>query len=124
MVYQSYFKKNKFGAKRQTYNGINYHSGFEAQVAQELDLRLKAKDIKAVERQVKISLTAHGKHICNYFIDFVLTHNDGSKEYLEVKGYATDTWKLKWKLLEAQLAEEDPMAVMTVYNQSKNYYKS
>jgi hypothetical protein len=119
MVHQVYFKKNKFGAKRQTFNGVHYHSGLEAQIAQELDLRIKAKDIKSVERQVKISLTAHGKHIANYFIDFVITHNDGSKEFLEVKGYPTEVWRIKWKMLEAQLAEEDPMAIMTVYKESQ-----
>lgn|SRR3990167_4527760 len=118
MVHQVFFKKNKFGAKRKAFDGVRYDSGLEAQCAQELDLRLKGKDIKAVERQVKISLTAHGKHICNYYVDFIVTHNDDSLEYLEVKGMELPVWKLKWKMLEAQLAEEDPMAVMTVYKQS------
>lgn len=119
MVHQVYFKNNKFGAKRQAYNGVHYHSGLEAQIAQELDLRIKAKDIKSVERQVKISLTAHGKHIANYYIDFIITHNDGSREYLEVKGYATDVWKMKWKMLEAQLEDTEPGAVLTVYKESQ-----
>lgn len=123
MVHQVYFKRNKFGAKRRAFQGIRYDSGLEAQCAQELDLRLKAKDIKAVERQVKLSLTAHGKHICNYYIDFIITHHDDSREYLEVKGMELPVWRIKWKLLEAQLAAEEPMAIMTVYKQSNIRYR-
>lgn len=105
---------NKYGAKKSTYNGYNYDSKLEANVAQDLDTRLKAKDIKHVEKQVKIPLQAYGKHITNYFIDFVITHNDGHLEYLEVKGMETDVWKLKWKMLEAKLDQEDKSAEMTI----------
>lgn len=115
MVHQSFFKRNKYGNIQREYNGHKYHSGFEAEVAAELDLRIKGKDIKSWERQVKIPLTAHGKHICNYYIDFVITHNDESKEYLEVKGFGTALWQLKWKIFEAQMEEEAPGSLLTVY---------
>jgi hypothetical protein len=115
MVYRESWHKNKYGAKKRTYNGIHYDSGLEAQCAMELDMKLKAGEIKAVDRQVKLSLTAHGKHICNYFIDFIVTHNDDTREYLEVKGMKLPVWVLKWKMLEAQLEEEEPGAIMTVY---------
>lgn len=108
---------NKYGAKKSTYNGYNYDSKFESQVAQELDLRLKAGDIKHVEKQVKISLQAYGKHITNYFIDFIITHNDGHREYLEAKGIETDVFKIKWKMLEAKLEQEDKTAEMTLQKQ-------
>lgn len=108
---------NKYGAKKSTYNGYNYDSKFESQIAQDLDLRLKAGDIAGVEKQVKIDLRAYGAHITNYFIDFLVTHNDGHLEYIEVKGYETDVWKMKWKMLEAKLAEEDKTAEMTLIKQ-------
>lgn len=108
---------NKFGAKKSTYNGFNYDSKFEANVAQDLDLRLRVGEIKGIERQVKIPLVAYGKHITNYFIDFVVTHNDGHLEYVEAKGYETDVWKMKWKMLEGKLALEDPSAEMTLIKQ-------
>lgn len=76
-------------------------SKFEASKARDLELLVKAKEIKSFEEQVKISLQVNGFHICNYYIDFVVTHNDGDIEYIETKGYATDVWKLKWKLFEA-----------------------
>lgn len=113
---------NKYGAKKSEYNGHRYDSKFEAQIAEDLDVRLKVKDIKAVDRQVKIPLEAYGTHIFNYIIDFVITHNDGTKEYLEVKGYETDLWKTKWKMFEAKINLEDPTATLTVLKQ-KSYGK-
>jgi transcription initiation factor TFIIIB Brf1 subunit/transcription initiation factor TFIIB len=108
---------NKYGAKKSTYNGYNYDSKFESQIAQDLDLRLKAGGIKEVQKQVKIDLQAYGKHITNYFIDFVVTHNDLSKEYIEVKGYETDVWKMKWKMFEAKINSESSIDTSTVIKQ-------
>lgn len=104
---------SKFGAKKQEFNGILYHSKKEAGFAAELDLRKKAGDIKDIQRQVKIDLCVNGYHITNYFIDFVIEHNDGTKEYVEVKGFETPEWKLKWKLFEA-LFSKDKNNILTV----------
>lgn len=97
--------RQKWGSKyrnvKQDYNGILYQSKKEAGYAAELDLRLKAKDIKSWARQECIRLDVNGFHIANYYIDFVITHNDDSLEYVEVKGYETDVWKMKWKIFEA-----------------------
>lgn len=94
-------------------------SKFEAGVAQQLELRLKAKDIKGFDEQVRIPLEVNGFHICNYFIDFVIYHNDGTTEYLEAKGFATEVWKLKWKLFEALY--DKPGNVLTVEYQGKSW---
>jgi hypothetical protein len=83
------------------YNGNLYHSKKESAYAQELDLSVKAKDIKGWDRQIKIDLSVNGFHICNYFIDFVVYYKFNITEYVEVKGFETDVWKLKWKLFEA-----------------------
>lgn len=108
---------NKYGRKKTDFKGITYDSKLEAEYAQDFDLRLQMGDIKAVERQVKIPLQAYGSHITNYFIDFVITHNDGHKEYCEIKGMETDLWKVKWKMLEAKLKIEEPDAEMTLFKQ-------
>lgn len=92
---------NKYSAKRQFYNGNTYHSKMEAGYAESLDLRKMAKDIKDWKRQVKISLDVNGHHISNYFVDFMIEHNDGSIEYVEVKGFETPEWVMKWRLFEA-----------------------
>lgn len=97
---------NKYGARSAEYKGIKYHSTKEAEYAFELDLRLKAKQIKGWRRQVKISLESYGVHICNYYMDFVIDHLDGTEEYVEIKGYATDLWKFKWKMTEAKFKND------------------
>lgn len=92
---------NKYGAKKQEFNGVSYHSKKEAGYASELELRKKAGDIKDWSRQKVMPLDVGRFHICNYVIDFVIEHNDESIEYVEVKGFETALWRLKWKLFEA-----------------------
>ena len=112
MYYQkhSYYKTAKQGKN---------DSKFEASKAQELELLKRAKEIKGYEEQVKIPLEVNGYHICNYYIDFVVQHNDGDTEYVETKGYATDVWKLKWKLFEALY--DKPGNKLTVEYQGKSW---
>ena len=92
---------SKYGAKSCYYNGILYHSKLEAKYAIGLDLCVKAKEIKSWERQVKISLDVNGYHIANYFCDFKIINNDDSEEFHEIKGFETEIFRLKRKLLEA-----------------------
>lgn len=107
--------KSKYHNKTRHYGGHTYDSIKEAQYAEDLDWRIKAKEIKGWERQVKIPLAVNGKHICNYYVDFKIIHNDDGVEYVEVKGFATQLWNLKWKLFEALIEDIDPGAELTVY---------
>lgn len=108
---------NKFGARKQQYKGTIYDSKFEAGTAEYLDMQLSSGQVKNVLKQVKIPLFAYEVKIFNYIIDFVVIHHDGHKEYVEAKGYETDLWKAKWKMLEAKLAIEEPDSVMTLLKQ-------
>lgn len=110
----NYPLQRKYKNVLQTYNGYSYHSKKEAQYAFELDCRVKAKDIKGWDRQVKIELDAYDVPICNYYMDFVVYHNDGKIEYVEVKGFETDVWRLKWKLFKAKMAKKQPSAILTL----------
>lgn len=94
-------------------------SKFEAGVAQSLELLKKAGEIRDFQEQVKIPLVVNGYHICNYYIDFVIQHNDGTTEYREAKGFATDVWKLKWKIFEALY--DKPGNLLTVEYQGKSW---
>jgi len=94
-------RQGKYNAKTTVYGGLVYHSKKEAAYAAELDIRLKAKEIKGWKRQVRIPLEVNGFHIANYYIDFVVTYKDGTIEYVEVKGFETDVWRMKWRLFEA-----------------------
>jgi len=105
---------NKYGAIKQTYNGYTYHSKKEAQYAFELDCRIKVGEIISWKRQVKIELRAYDKHICNYYIDFVAELPDGNKEYIEVKGFSTNVFLIKWKMFKAKMAQEQPRDLVTI----------
>lgn len=93
--------KSKYRARQKEYKGIIYDSTLEARYAAELDYRLKANEIKEWERQVKFPLVVNNILICTYIIDFVITKNDGTKEYIEIKGFETKDWKIKKKLFTA-----------------------
>ena len=114
------YNGNKYHSKTTQVDGITYHSKLEAAYAQELTLRERAKDIKSWERQVKLDLKVNGEHITNYYIDFIIHHNDGSREFVEVKGMEMEVWKLKWRILEATFDDfkEHPDDCLTVIKQS------
>ena len=104
MFYKTWQTKglNKYGSVKKNYDGNLYHSTKEANKAVELDYLLKAKEIKGWTRQIKEELKGeNGTVVTRYYVDFLIDHKDGTKEYLEVKSKATATpeWKIKWKLL-------------------------
>ena len=123
-------KRNKFNAISTEYNGNVYHSKLEAGYAQELDLRVAAKELTHWNRQVPFRFylvkkkndwvltdqDPKGKRnifLCTYYLDFVAFRTDGTIELLEVKGKDTETWKTKWKYLEA-LYEDEPNYILEV----------
>lgn len=112
----TYFIKrgNKYNNTPQLYNGNRYDSKKEASYAKELDLRKKAKDIKDWDRQIKCELRVNGYLIANYYLDFRIFHNDGSIEWVEIKGFETEVWRLKRKMFEALLDEISPGSIYTV----------
>lgn len=105
---------NKYGAKKaRGSDGYVYASKKEAGFAAELETRKKAGDIKDWERQVRISLVGTRDHICDYIVDFLVHHKDGTKEYVEIKGMILQPWPIKWKLLQDNLGD-DPLVKFTV----------
>lgn len=100
--------KNKYRSVSTIYEGRQYHSKAEAAYAAELDLRKKAKQILSWEPQVKVSLDVNGYHISNYYVDFLVNYSDGTIEYVEVKGFETEVYRLKKKLFEATFIHEHP----------------
>jgi hypothetical protein len=125
IIHGMYWQKsgNKYHAKSTQYQGIAYHSKLEAAYAEELTLRQMAKDIKGWDRQVPLDLKVNGVHITNYYIDFVIQHNDGSQEFVECKGFEMEVWKLKWRILEATFDQfkEHPDDKLIVIKQSSSW---
>lgn len=117
----TYVVQNKWSrVKKSVYKNDYYDSGFEGNYAKELDLRLYAGEIIKWERQVKIPLIVNGYHITNYYIDFIVYYPDGTKEYVETKGLASEAWKIKWKMFEA-LYSELPDVKLLLVQQKTNW---
>lgn len=101
-------KKNKYNAKPKFYKGVRYHSTFEAQYAEQLDIRKKCKDptVKVLQwwRQVPYAIWFHDEHITTYYLDFKYTTADGKTHFVDCKSKATytDLSKLKIKMVEIQ----------------------
>lgn len=97
-------RKNKYNAKRTLYRGHWYHSMMEADYARLLDRACEKRIIAAVERQISIPLLGVGSKPIGsrMVIDFSITKNDGDKVLHEVKGFETDVFKLKHKILKTQ----------------------
>lgn len=122
-MYYQYNRGNKYRSISTQYNGITYHSKFEAGYAQELDLRVKAKDILSWSRQIPVDIVINGIKICRYYVDFLINHHDGSKELVEIKGFETDLWRIKRRLLEAWWLPNNPVYFYTVIKDSKQSWQ-
>lgn len=114
-----YFKKTGWHvAKKQTVGGIKYDSKFEGGYAQELIFEKAAGKIKDFQAHYKIDLCVNGYHICNYYVDFRIEHNDGTIEFVETKGRPSPEWAIKWKLFEA-IYSDLPDVKLTVIMQGR-----
>ena len=83
-------------------DGITFHSKKEANRWSELQLLVRAGEIRDLKRQVKYSLDVNGVHICNYYADF--TYVDCKTETLVVedsKGRRIQPYPIKAKLMKA-----------------------
>lgn len=126
-MYKTYFKANKYGAKRTEFDGYKYDSKFEAGVAADLTLRKRAKDIKDFDKQYKVEMWAYDENgnkamKVTHKVDFRIHHNDGSYELLEAKGVETADYKMRRKWLEAFWLPLNLDHTYTVVKQ-KSYYR-
>lgn len=94
-------KISKYHNQRTTYDGVLYDSKKEANRAFELDMLKKRKVVKDWQRQVSFPITINGIKICTYRADFKVEYHNGLIEIEDVKGFLTDIYKLKKKLVKA-----------------------
>ena len=93
---------NKYHAKKQTVDGITFDSGKEASRYCELKLRQRDKNNPITDLKLQVPFVCEVNHrkICTYKADFV--YKEGGRAIVEdTKGYRTDVYKLKKKLVEA-----------------------
>ena len=99
---------SKYGNTKTTLNGVEFDSHKEAQRYAQLRLLERAGKISNLRRQVKYVLIPaqrdeKGKLLereCSYVADFVYFDLSLGREVVEdAKGYRTDTYKLKKKMM-------------------------
>ena len=127
--YGSYFKEkkgNKYNARKMELDGKKFDSMSEADFYSELKLQERQGIIAAVETQVKESFYLNETFICDYYVDFLITHNDGTREFIEHKssGTVTPAWRIKWKLLQAKYIDDPKVKCTINWYKPKYRYKS
>lgn len=100
----------KFQNQKTTAGGVAYDSKGEASRGAELDLMVRAGEIKELCRQVKFALVVNDIHICDYVADFV--YFDLKKACRVVEDYKSPptrklpAYRIKKKLMQACLGIE------------------
>ena len=101
----NYHFTNKYNNKKVVIDGIKFDSKKEANRYQELKVMEKAKIIKNLRLQVPyviIEKSQHGRAI-KYIADFVYYDNEKGREIIEdTKGFRTDVYKIKKRLMSEQ----------------------
>lgn len=95
-------KRSKYGSVKTEIDGFVFDSKREAARYSELKLLQAAGEIADLSMQVKYHCSVNGKPICTYIADFeYFTTADLKRHTEDVKGYKTDVYRLKKKLVEA-----------------------
>lgn len=101
----------KYHNQKCTCDGLTFDSYKEKAYYEELKLLQRAGVVKRIETQVKYVLQDAFKYMgkteraITYIADFRVTYTDGHIEIVDVKGFKTDVYKLKRKILLKQLAD-------------------
>ena len=109
LVKKSASKKAKYGNTKVIIDDLVFDSIKESEYYSKLKLLKKAGEIADFFCQVKYSIDINGFHIANYFLDFEVWYNDGTKEFVDVKAFdkknkkfiTTDVFQIKKKCVEA-----------------------
>jgi cellobiose phosphorylase len=103
-------RRGKYNNIHTLYKGKIFSSKLEANHAAELDMLRHAKDIRqrveSVTYQYRIPVVVNNVKICDYYADFYVLFADGHKEIHESKGFKTQIYKIKKKLVEAIYGEK------------------
>jgi len=102
------------------YDGRHFRSKKEAGYAQHLDILKKADDpaerVAEWEYEPHLEVTCNGKRVFTYKIDFKVIYANGRIEYVEIKGFETEYFKLKFKVVEAVNDGFDGTKLGAVFN--------
>ena len=95
-------RRNKYGAKKITIDGITFDSQREGRRYQDLVLLQRAGRISGLQLQPEYLVEVNSKKIGKYKADFLYFDHDKKEEVVEdCKGFRTPVYRLKKKLVEA-----------------------
>jgi hypothetical protein len=95
-------RRSKYGNKKTEVDGVPFDSKAEAQRYRELKLMAAAGVIRDLELQPRFELIVSGLKVCTYVADFrYFDVAQGASIVADVKGKATDVYRLKAKLMRA-----------------------
>lgn len=101
-----FYRDNKYKNRKVEYKGIIFDSVKERNYYMYLEGLLQAGEITDLRLQVKYELQpsfkdANGRTIraITYIADFVYKDKDGYEVIVDVKGYRTDVYRLKRKMM-------------------------
>lgn len=91
----------KYSNQKTRVDGRVFASKREAKRYGELHLLQRAGEVLNLECQPVIDCKVNGAHVCNYIADFRYLKPGGEVVYEDAKGYKTDVYRLKRKLVKA-----------------------
>ena len=99
-------KKRKYNNSKPIVDGIKFDSNKEARYYNELKIRQQVGEIEGFQLQPEFVLqegfrdkTGKKHRSIKYRADFKIKHIDDSEEIIDVKGYKTNVYRIKKKLL-------------------------
>lgn len=93
-------KRHKYNAKRVELDGIKFASKKEALRYKLLRDREQRGEIRDLRLQVRFPIVINGIKVCTYIADFEYVEvASGERVVADVKGWRTDLYKLKKKLM-------------------------
>lgn len=102
---------SKYGNKKVIVNGHKFDSKMEADYYRYLYIAKSKGEIKDFQVHTKITLQPafryNGKAVAaiTYTPDFIVFHNNGEVDYIDVKGVKTNEFRIKEKMLKFQLKD-------------------
>lgn len=112
-------KTSKYGNKKIEIDGVKFDSKLESFCYQQFkSLGLEFDFQRTILLQEGFRFRGKAIRPITMIVDFVLKHDD-QEIYIDTKGFATETSKLKYKMLKFYLREENNADVVWLHSQKE-----
>jgi len=119
MMKTSQSKTSKYGNKKIELDGVKFDSKLELFCYQQLkSLGIEFEFQRAILLQESFRFKGKWIRPITMIVDFVI-HHDGQKIYIDTKGFATETSKLKYKMLKFLEKDDSIVDVIWLHSQKE-----